>query len=96
MIGLLVSFHQKLLVPTLCTAVGIGIAGYFMVWSTPIDQGAGFGYIFAGPLTQFFFYDLRNPNEYYFYFNKGLSKCHLYLSSLVLNSIVGIIILSYA
>jgi hypothetical protein len=25
-----------------------------------------------------------------------LSKCHLYLSSLVLNSIVGIIILSYA
>lgn len=96
MIWLLVSFHQKLLLPTLCTAVAIGIAGYFMVWSTPIDQGTGFGYILSGPLTQFFLYDLRNPNEYYFYFNKGLSKLHLYVSSLVVNTILGAIILSYA
>jgi hypothetical protein len=96
MFRLIVAFHQKLILPTFCVALAIGIAGYFMVWSTPIIQGIGFGYILAGPLSHYFIYELRNDNEYYFYFNKGLEKTTLYITTVVLNSILGSIILFYA
>ncbi len=88
-IWLMISFHEKLLLPTLCVAAGIGVAGYFMVWSTPIIQGAGYGYMLAGPITHYYLYDLKSPNEYYFYFNTGLTKVHLYASSFILNFALG-------
>ncbi|HEX6222765.1 MAG TPA: hypothetical protein VFZ52_00045 [Chryseolinea sp.] len=96
MFSLIIAFQRKLVIPTFCLAVGIGIAGYFMVWSTPIDQGTGFGYFLAGPITHYFIYELRNENEYYFYFNKGLSKTILYCSTCTLNILIGGLTLSYA
>lgn len=96
MIRLLMSFHQKLLLPTFCCAVGIGFAGYCMIWSTPIIEGTGFGYIVAGPLTHYFTYDIKNENEYYFYFNSGLNKLVLYASTVTINLIIGGLILYYA
>ena len=94
-IWLLISFQQKLVLPTLCVAIGIGVAGYFMIWSTPVVQGIGFGYVLAGPVTHYCVYDLKSPVEYYFYFNKGLSKGQLYTFTLILNLALGAIILQY-
>lgn len=94
--ALLVAFQKKLILPTFCVALGIGIAGYFMIWSTPIIQGTGFGYILAGPLVHYSIYERRDANEYYFYFNAGLSKFILYSSTVALNAIAGIVILCYA
>ena len=96
MLARVVAFQQKLILPTFCVALAIGIAGYFMVWSTPLVQGTGFGYILAGPLTHYFIYELRNENEYYFYFNMGFNKIMLYSSTVILNLIVGALILFYA
>ncbi len=45
--------------------------------------------ILAGPLTHYFIYELRNENEYYFYFNMGLNKIMLYASTVILNLIFG-------
>ena len=89
-------FQQKLILPTLSVAVGVGIAGYFSIWSIPIIQGTGFGYILAGPLTHYFIYELRYPNEYYFYFNLGLNKSVLCTSTAFINFIIGGLILYYA
>lgn len=96
MVALVAAFQQKLIIPTFCVALGIGIAGYFMPWSTPVFQGMGFGYFLAGPLTQYFIYELRNENEYYFYFNKGIGKIILYGSTIIFNTILGALILWYA
>ena len=96
MLSLIAAFQQKLVLPTFCLAVGIGLAGYLMVWSTPIVQGTGFGYFLAGPLIQYFIYDARNENEYYFYFNMGLSKIVLYTFTVMLNLVLGGLILLYA
>jgi len=89
MILLIYFFQQKLLIPTFSLALAIGIAGNFMIFSTPIPEGIGYGYIFAGPLAHYFIYDLRYKNEYYFYFNRGLDKVTLYGSTLILNLIIG-------
>ena len=93
MIALLTAFQQKLILPTFCLAVAIGFAGYFMPWSTPIVEGIGFGYFLAGPLIHYFIYEVRNENEYYFYFNKGITKIILYGSTLIINLILGSLIL---
>ena len=90
------AFQQRLILPTFCIAIGIGIAGYFMVSSTPLTQGIGYGYIFAGPVTHYFIYEQRHESEYYFYFNLGLSKILLYSSTIILNLILGGSILFYA
>jgi hypothetical protein len=89
MILLLATFQLRLLLPTFCVALAIGVAGYFMIWSTPIILGTGFGYFLAGPMVHYYLYELRFPNEYYFYFNAGLSKVLLGFTTLGLNGIVG-------
>jgi len=89
MLLLLSTFQQKLIIPTFCTSLAIGIAGYFMIWSTPIIEGAGFGYFLAGPMVHYYLYDLKNPNEYYFYHNAGLSKLILYVITIGLNAGLG-------
>ena len=92
MFPFLAIFQQKLIIPTFCASVAIGIAGYFMIWSTPIIQGTGFAYFVAGPMVQYYLYDLRNPNEYYFYHNAGLSKQVLYVTTFGLNAGIGALV----
>ena len=92
MLILIATFQQKLILATFCVAVAIGVAGYVMIWSTPIIQGTGFGYFLAGPMVHYYLYDLRNPNEYYYYFNAGIRKRVLYVTTLGLNAGVGTLI----
>jgi hypothetical protein len=63
---LILAFQQKLFLPTLSLALGIGVAGYFMVWSTPIVEGTGYGYIVAGPVVHYFAYEVTYKKDYYF------------------------------
>ena len=93
---LLTAFHRPLLLPTLSMAVAIGIAGYFMLWSAPIIEGTGYGYMFAGPVIHYLIYNTMHPYEYYFYYNAGLSKPGLYMSTIFMNVIIGSFILLYA
>jgi hypothetical protein len=95
MLLLIAAFQQKLILPTFCVALGIGIAGYFMVPSTPVIPGTGYGYILAGPVMHYFTYEVTYENEYYFYFNSGLTKIHLYASTLILNLTLSGLILFY-
>ena len=93
MILLIGTFQRKLILPTFCVSLAIGVAGYFMIWSTPIIAGTGFGYLLAGPMVHYYRYELRHPNEYYFYFNGGLSKLRLYATTIFVNSIIAALIL---
>ena len=55
--------------------------------------------MFGGPLLCIFYKEMSRKNEYYFYFNRGISKISLFivtLSTYVLTGHLLIIILHYA
>ena len=85
-------FYKKLLVPLITLSALVGIfsisaAGFFTL------KGAGITYILFTPLFLYFIYDIRNPNEYYFYYNLGLSRLSLWISALSISVIIGFILI---
>lgn len=85
-------FYRKLIIPTLFAAIAIGaiimgVSGSFYV--KPI----GVGYIFLTPVFHYFIYEVRNPGEYYFYYNMGLTKGFLWIMSVLLSAFIGLLII---
>jgi H+/Cl- antiporter ClcA len=90
LIYVLLIFHRKLFLPAmlislLIALLGLGISGSFSLGLL------GFSYLFLAVLCQYFIYELNNPNEYYFYYNLGLSKPILYVSTVVIGLLIGLI-----
>jgi hypothetical protein len=59
----------------------------------------GFGFLSAGSVISITYKEISKQHEYYFYYNKGISKFTLILSCVVLNLAIGlslIIIETYA
>jgi hypothetical protein len=52
----------------------------------------GISYMIVVPMFQYYIYETRNPNEYYFYYNMGMSKPILWLATFVFSSLIGLII----
>jgi hypothetical protein len=48
--------------------------------------------IFASLLFHYLIYEIRNSKEYYFYFNMGLTKLMLWLSTLFISIFIAVII----
>lgn len=48
----------------------------------------------GGPLISIFYKEITRNNEYYFYYNRGISKINLIIASLILNVLVGAILIS--
>ena len=47
----------------------------------------------GGPLISIFYKEISRKNEYYFYYNRGISKLNLIIISLILNILIGLVIL---
>lgn len=82
-------FYKKLVIPNLILSglsgfIGLGIAGDFFL------KTIGVSYIILGLLFHYFIYEVRDSNEYYFYYNMGLSRLSLWIITLVLNLIIGL------
>jgi hypothetical protein len=45
------------------------------------------------PFFHFAIYEIRNPNEYYFYYNLGLSKTVLWISTIAISFCIGLILM---
>jgi hypothetical protein len=83
-------FYQKLFVPVLVLSglvglIGFGISGVFSL------RTVGLSYFLFGLLFHYYIYEVRNFNEYYFYYNLGLSRLSLWLVTLFLNLVIGLI-----
>lgn len=52
----------------------------------------GVYYILMSMVFHYFIYEIRNPNEYYFYYNMGLNRYILWGANLFLSLIIGIIL----
>lgn len=82
----LVFFLQKIIISsilfsTLLSAVVLPFQGLF--------KGIGIAFIFLTPFFHYFLYEVRTPNEYYFYYNLGLSKGFLWGCTIGLSISVG-------
>ncbi len=53
----------------------------------------GIAFLVISPLMQYFVYEIKNKNEYYFYYNLGLSNVQLWVSTLLIG-ILNLILLS--
>jgi hypothetical protein len=53
----------------------------------------GFCFIFIAPIIQYYVYQIKSKNEYYYYFNVGLSNLELWASTFII-ALINLLILS--
>lgn len=83
-------FYKKLILP----AVGLSI--FLSLMTMPfaaLSTGIGISFIFLLPCFQYLVYELRNPAEYFFYYNLGLSKGWLWLITIGISLLAGFILM---
>lgn len=83
-------FYQKLIIPSITLSL---VLSYFSMERSNFYAGAGISFIFLTPTFHYFTYEIKNPNEYYFYYNLGLSKLILWTSTMILSTIIGLILI---
>ena len=84
-------FYKKLLLPSILMSVFMGLIS--MVTSDTFStHTVGAAYILFALFFHFTIYEIRNPNEYYFYYNLGLSKMVLWMSTVLISFCIGLII----
>ena len=93
-------FYKKMIIPVMITSIVMGTLGEFVL-PGPLSRGLttsfpinkiGLVYIGLTPVFQYFIYEIRNPEEYYFYYNMGLSKLSLWIITFIISSVIGIIL----
>jgi len=82
-------FYKKLLIPSLLLSGLLGLIGLAVVGEFSLKT-IGISYIFLGLLFHYFTYEVRNSNEYYFYYNLGLSRLSLWLITFTMNLAIGL------
>ncbi len=84
-------FYKKLFLPTLVVALVFGflgiMSGHFSL------KTVGISYILMSLFFHYLIYEVRYPNEYYFYYNMGLSKYFLWGISFALSLIIGLVLI---
>ena len=83
-------FYQKLMIPSIAISLFLS---FFQMPFTDLNVGIGISYMFVTPVFHYFTYEIKNPNEYYFYFNLGLSKIFLWSCTLLISGFLGFIVI---
>lgn len=81
-------FYQKLIIPSLVISI---VLAFLMMKLIDLYVGIGISFIFLTPFFHYLTYEIRNPNEYYFYHNLGLNKLVLWINTLIVSLIVGLL-----
>jgi len=84
-------FYKKLVIPALSMSAAIASMAFINSGNFSF-KWFGISYIIVVPMFQYYIYETRNPNEYYFYYNMGISKPILWLATLTFSSLIGLII----
>jgi hypothetical protein len=85
-------FYRKLIVPSLAVAMALGFLVFITTNKFPLTK-VGIYYILMSLVFHYFIYEKRNPGEYYFYYNMGLSKFMLWGTTLLLSLVIALILL---
>lgn len=81
-------FYQKIIVPTLILSLLFGLIGLGIIGEFSLET-VGISYIILGSLFHYFVYEMISHQEYYFYYNMGLSRRMLWMTTFIFNSIIG-------
>ena len=54
----------------------------------------GLSFLLIAPFTQYFFYEIKNKNQYYYYYNLGISNVMLWISTFVIGLINLLILMA--
>jgi len=83
-------FYKRLILPSISLSFLSGL--FFMTFAKRFSfTVVGIGYLLFACLFHYFIYEIRHSNEYYFYYNMGLSKLHLWINTIVTSWLVCII-----
>ncbi|MBC9796240.1 hypothetical protein [Sinomicrobium weinanense] len=85
------TFYKKLILPLASIAILTGILGLSATGSFSF-KWSGLAYFLLTPLFHYFIYEVRNKNEYYFYFNLGLNKPVLWASTISISLFIALIL----
>lgn len=69
----------------------IGVYGFLSTTVFPF-KWFGISYMLVTPMFHYYIYEIRNPNEYYFYYNMGINKLVLWVSTLIFSLLIGLIV----
>jgi len=80
-------FYQKLILPSL------GVSVVLAFFSQSLLFGVGFSYAILTPFVHLYTYEINMPDEYYFYYNLGLSKRSLWANTLGISMLIILMLL---
>jgi hypothetical protein len=86
-------FYKKIAIPAFILSMLLGILAYAISGEISFLPVA-VSYVLLAVLFHYFIYEVMNPRQYYFYYNLGLSKFHLWVANLLLSLFFGLILLS--
>lgn len=80
-------FYQKIIIPSLIFSV---ILPLLFQQYTGFFTGAGISFMILLPTMHYLTYEIRKSGEYFFYYNLGLSKLMLWITTISSGAILGI------
>ena len=86
---LLVIFYKSTLLLSIACGVMLAALNFNIFF-----VAFGFGFLSAGSVISITYKEISKQHEYYFYYNKGISKFTLILSCILTNLIIGITLIA--
>ncbi len=84
-------FYKKIFLASIAVSIAIVFLLSLLIPIHSFIGSFGISYMFVLPLIHYYIYELRNRNEYYFYYNLGLSKISLWMITAILALVTKII-----
>ena len=85
-------FYKKLIIPGFSMSIVIESLPYLNTGSFSF-KWLGISYMILTPMFQYYIYEIRNPDEYYFYYNMGINKLILWMSTVILSFLIGLMLM---
>jgi len=86
-------FYKKLIIPSIILSFLLGLRGLIESETNSLAS-VGIAYMLITPIFHYLTYEIRNKNEYYFYFNQGLSKDVLWGLTFLFSFLIGLILIT--
>lgn len=82
-------FYQKLILPSFLISLVLAL---FAPNHIGFYAALGAAYILVTPMIHYLTYDIRRPEEYYFYHNLGLSKGFLWATTIICSALITLML----
>ncbi len=89
-ITLLFWFQKRIAIPAMAISLALSVLALGISTRACLTT-IGITYLLSAPLIHYLVYEVRSPDEYYFYYNLGLSRIFLWTTTLLSAIIIALI-----